>query len=253
MGVCEGVGVGASDPAPAVARRWADYLEWHPWLPLTWPSLPKSARHKLAEWRVKEAGVRVEVGADGTAPGPDLEDLKVEAPDLAPSIRVVEAARERAAHDAAWKALRAEAGVAGERPEAALEGVRGFLRAYPDSPHRPEAKALLGELASRLAERQDRQDRDELGLIRRGATLPEADLAELIRQAQEFLSRHPESRQAAEARKLQDELVVKLDERDIEKARQFSRQHPGRNFAARIARFQGYLEAHKGGGKFVRA
>ena len=241
-----------SDPAPAVARRWADYLEWHPWLPLTWPGLHRSARHKLAEWRVKEAGVRVAVGADGTSSGPDLEALKVEAPDLAPSIRVVEAARERAAHDAAWKALRAEAGVAGEHPEAALEGVRGFLKAYPDSSHRDEATALLGELGSRLAERQDRQDRDELGLIRRGATLPEADMSDLIRQAQEFLSRHPESRQAAGARKLQDELVVKLDERDIEKARQFSRQHPGRNFAARIARFQGYLEAHKGGGKFVR-
>ncbi len=243
---------GRALPAPAVAKGWADYLQWRPWLPWTWPSLYNRARHHLAEWRVKEAGVRLAVGAGGLTPGPDLDQWKMEAPDLAPSIRVVEAARDRAAHEAAWDALRAEIAGAGDRPDSARESVRGFLRAYPGSSHRAEAQLWFDQLGERLAERQDRQDRDDLALIRRASTLPDADLPDLIRQSQEFLARHPESRRAAEARTLQDALVSGLDARDIEKARQFSRQHPGRNFAARIARYQGYLDAHKAGGQFIR-
>jgi len=240
------------NPAPAVARRWAEVLAWHPALPLTWPGFHKSARHKLAEWRVKDAGLRVAVGADEPATRHDLATLKIEAPDLAPSIRAVELAREQVTHDRTWRGLRAEAQVSDDRPERQLVAIRSFLREYPDSPHRAEAIRLAAGLGSRLADRQARLDLDAVETIRRAATLPDADFAELIRQAQDFLTQHPESRQRADARHLQDELVARLDERDIEKARQFSKQHPGRNFAARIARYQGYLEAHRSGGRAVR-
>ncbi len=239
-------------PAPAVARRWADFLAWHPSLPLTFPARSETARRKLAEWRIKDAKVRVEVGAEDAGPKVDLTALKVENPDLAAEIRQVEDARERSRHDQSWRGLQAEATLADDRPEEQLAAVRSFLRQYPASPHRGQAITLATGLVSRLADRRAQHDLESVESIRRAATLPDAALPDLIQQAQDFLAKNPESRQREPARRLQDQLVRKLDERDIEKARQFSLQHPGRNFAPRIARYQSYLEAHKDGGLFVR-
>ena len=44
--------------------------------------------------------------------------------------------------------------------------------------------------------------------------------------------------------------LTRLDEHDIDQARDFSRQNPTR-FAARIERFQNYLKNHEAGGRFV--
>ncbi len=95
--------------APAIARRWADLLEWHPSLGVFWPSLERQARSKKAEWLVKAAGVQV---ANGTA-APDLPSrlggLKDQAPRLTPAIREVEQAQELARHDSRWKEVEGEA------------------------------------------------------------------------------------------------------------------------------------------------
>ena len=44
--------------------------------------------------------------------------------------------------------------------------------------------------------------------------------------------------------------MARLDERDIERARLYSRQYPN-HFATRIERFQDYLKAHQAGGRFI--
>jgi hypothetical protein len=46
------------------------------------------------------------------------------------------------------------------------------------------------------------------------------------------------------------EYVRRLDERDINRARQYSRQYPT-NFATRIEKYQDYLKAHQSGGRFI--
>ncbi len=115
--------------APAVARRWSDLLEWHPSLPVFWPSLAQQARLKKAEWQVKAADIQV---ANGTAPA-DLDrrlaQLKDQAPQLAPAIRKVEAAQEEVRHDERWKAVQAEAlSLAAHRRSGAAAG---FDRCIP--------------------------------------------------------------------------------------------------------------------------
>ena len=47
-----------------------------------------------------------------------------------------------------------------------------------------------------------------------------------------------------------DDYVHKIDDRDIERARDYSRRYPT-SFATRIERFQDYLKSHQAGGQFI--
>ena len=81
--------------------------------------------------------------------------------------------------------------------------------------------------------------------------MPNADLADLIERARQFLAEH--AREPVAAPRSSDRLegyVHTLDERDIEQARDYSRQYPT-HFATRIERYQDYLKAHQAGGRFI--
>ena len=82
------------------------------------------------------------------------------------------------------------------------------------------------------------------------SNLPNANVPDLIEQARQFLVEHPESRLRPEADRLLDDLVKTLDDRDIEKARDFSRRSPT-EFAKRIDRYGDYLKAHANGGRHI--
>jgi hypothetical protein len=71
-----------------------------------------------------------------------------------------------------------------------------------------------------------------------------------VERAREFLTAHPESPVRSEVERRLDTYLHKLDEQDIDRARDYSRQYPTQ-FASRIERFQDYLKAHQAGGQFI--
>ncbi len=238
--------------APAIARRWADLLEWHPSLGLFWPSLERQARNKKSEWLVRAAGVQV---ANGTA-GPDLPrrlgGLKDQSPRLAPVIREVEQAQELVRHDRRWKEVEGEARslAAIDDPATSLAAIDGFLREFPHTPRRADALKLADGLRHELNARRFAQDRQFVEDLARSESLPNVSLADLIERSRQFLAEHADSPSRAEVQRRLDEYLRRLDEQDIARAREYSRQYPS-HFAARIERYQEYIKAHQSGGRFL--
>jgi len=243
---------GSDSAAPAVARRWSDLLEWHPSLPIFWPALDRQARLKKVEWMIKAADIQV---ANGTAPFdlPErLGQLKDQVPQYRPAIRKVEEAQEQLRHDERWKAVQGEALslTADDDPQAPLAAIDKFLREYPDTPHRAEALRLAQPLKNELAARRSAQERQILADLIRSESLPGASLTDQIERARQFLADHADSPVRADVQHRLDEYLKRLDERDIEQARDYSRRFPTQ-FATRIERYQEYLKAHQAGGYFI--
>src|SRR5262249_47641650 len=103
---------------------------------------------------------------------------------------------------------------------------------------------------SRVDSRVAGRERQVLDDLVRSGNLPNANLPDLIEQARQFLVEHPESRFRPEAERLLDDFVKTLDDRDIEKAREFSRRSPTES-AKRIDRYGEYLKAHARGGRYI--
>jgi hypothetical protein len=242
----------ADRAAPAIARRWSDLLEWHPSLGVFWPSLARQARLKKAEWLVKAADVQVANGTAAVDLPVRLGGLKDQAPQLVPAIRKVEEAQEQARHDQRWKAVLGEARslAALDDPASALAGLDTFLREFPDTPRRAEALKLAQTLKDELNARRFAQDRQFVDDLVRSESLPNVSLADQVERARQFLAEHPDSPSRLEVQRRLDAYLKRLDENDIEKARDYSRRFPS-SFAARIARYQDYLKAHQAGGRFI--
>jgi GTPase SAR1 family protein len=240
------------EAAPALARRWAELIEWHPSLPVFWPALGREARSKRDEWQVKAADVQV---ANGTAPadlGIQLDQLKDQAPRLTPAIRKVELAQENVRHDERWKTVRAEALslAALDDPLVPLASIDGFLRDYPETPRRAEAIALARTLKNELTVRRTAVERKFVEDLIRSESLPTVSLSDQIDRARRFLAEHPDSTAREDVQNRLEIYLHRLDEHDIDRAREYSRQNPTR-FAARIERYQDYLKAHQAGGRFI--
>jgi GTPase SAR1 family protein len=238
--------------APAVARRWSELLERHPSLPTFWPGLARQARLKQAEWQVKAAGVQV---ANGTAPrdlGSRLDQLKDQTPQLAPAIRKVEAAQEVVRHDERWRAVQAEAQslVAIDDPATPLATIDAFLHSYPDTPRRAEALALARALKTELATKRTAAERRIVDDLIHAESMPNVSLTDQIERARQFLADHPESTIRPEVQRHLEGYLERLDDRDIDRARDYSRHYPTQ-FAARIERYEEYLKQHQTGGRFI--
>ena len=244
--------IGGEAAPPAVARRWTEVLEWHPSLPLFWPALGREARQKRDEWQVKAAGVQV---ANGTAPADlitRLGQLKDQAPHLTPAIRQVEAAQAQTRHDERWKRVQAEARslAALDDQTAPLATIDAFLHEYPETPRRADALALARSLKDDLAQRRTALERQFVDDLIRSETMPTVSLTDKIDRARQFLADHPESTVREQVNSRLEMYLKRLDEHDIDQARDFSHTSPTR-FASRIERFQDYLKAHETGGRFV--
>jgi hypothetical protein len=240
------------NPAPVVARQWSTFLAGHPSLPLFFPSLARQARLRRAEWTVKAADVQLATGAAVPDLEARLEGVKEQAPQLAPAIRRVEQAREQARHEERWKEVHASAlsltGI--DDPEKPLAQLDRFLMEFPDTPRRAEVLALARTLKAELASRRAGLERKLVDDLIRSESLPGSSPVDLIEKARQFLAEHPESALRSEVQARLDEYVKKLDDRDIERARDYSRRYP-MNFAARIERFGDYLKSHQTGGRFI--
>jgi hypothetical protein len=242
----------SANPPPLVARRWSELLRWHPTLPVFWPSLAREARLRQAEWTVRTADVRLAAGIAEADLDARLEGLKDQAPQLVPAIRRVEEARQRIRHDERWKEVYAEARslAALDDPERPWAKIDAFLREFPETPRRVEALELAQGLKRLLLERRSAAERRIVDDLAQAGSLPGASYPDLIARARRFLADHPESPYRDEAQRIVETYLARLDEQDIERAREFSRRHPAQ-FAARIERYQDYLKAHVSGGRFL--
>ncbi|WP_165226864.1 GTPase domain-containing protein [Aquisphaera insulae] len=242
----------AGNSPPSIARRWTELVAAHPSLPFFFPALARQAELRKAEWAVKAADTQVAVG---TAPADlerHLEGIKEQAPQLAPAIRKVEEAREQSRHEVRWKDVRAGALslAAIDEPEGPLAELDAFLREFPDTAHRAEVMELAKTLKDQVAARRTAVERRLVDDLARSESLPNASFPDLIEKARQFLADHPDSSYQGEVQAKLDGYVKKLDERDIERARDYSRRYPT-NFATRIERFQDYLKSHQAGGLYL--
>ncbi len=246
-GYREALAFEADHAATQVEARWDGLIARHPTLPYFWPDKALRAQERLAEWRVKAAGDRVAAGTARADLPERLRALQEERPGLATEIAKVEKTHEQARHDARWREVKAEAVASADRPDAIDLALRGFLREFPDSPHRTEADALLQANKARVDERQSTVERRIVDELARSATLPSPDYTDLIEQTRGFLRDHPESLHRAEAERLLAGFVKTVDDRQFERARQFSRDFPT-SYQARIEKYQDYLKSHESGG-----
>ncbi|MBV8486951.1 MAG: hypothetical protein JO161_01610, partial [Planctomycetaceae bacterium] len=240
------------NPAPLIARNWSKLMTSHPLLPFFWPSLARTARVKTHEWTVKTADAELASGTQVPDLSAKLAGIRDEAPQLAPAIRKIEKASEQVRHDERWKVVHAEARslAALDEPEKPLSQIDAFLREFPDTPRRGEALALARTLKDELTARQSAAQRKIFDDLVRSESLPGASLPDLMEKARQFLADHPESPYRLEVQSRLDDYARKLDERDIQRAREYSSLNPT-NFAARIQRFQDYLKEHQAGGRFL--
>src|SRR5262249_3136142 len=216
----------ASQPAPAVARRWADLLTWHPSMPLFWPSWAREAHRKQDEWAVQAAAVQVAVGTAGPELHDRLTRLKDQAPELATAIRRVEAEQDRIRHEETWKRVRAGALVPTADPERSLDALAAFLRDDPDSSHPDDALALMSTLQGQVTARRSAADREFADELDLAETVPSTDLRDLIDRARTFLAEHSQSSWRGEVERRLGSYIQRLDDRDIDRAREYSRTSP---------------------------
>jgi len=137
-------------------------------------------------------------------------------------------------------------------PDADLEALgqqfRDFCAEYPDV-KAGDQQALAARIRSRrseLAARRARRAYDDLATAEQGTS----DLASLVGQADRYLRDYPGSAQEKEVRRRRASYLLRLDERDIESARDYSARKP-HDFAGRRAHYQRYLDRHPAGGTFT--
>jgi hypothetical protein len=138
-------------------------------------------------------------------------------------------------------------------PEADAEALWQQLRQV--QAQHPEADAaVLDELHTALQARRSEQlarQAQRAFLDLEATEQRTSDLPTLILEADQFLRTYAGSAPEAAVRRRRAAYVLRLDERDIEAARDYSAREP-LQFAARRAHFQRYLDKHPGGGAFTQ-
>lgn len=230
-------------------EAWKSLLGRHPHLAWYWPSKARAAGEKLAEWQLKEEEFRVAAGRPEADPSL-LERLKEKSPDRLEAIAKVEQARDKLRHDERWKDLTADALIPGADPAKQLAALRTFLRDFPQTEHRADAIQLATDLQKRVEEGVTRTQRQQIEDLRRAATIPGADLSELIERTERFLATNPESPLRSQVEALTEEFAARLDDQDFRKALEYSKRYPT-HYSTRLEKFQSYLQAHQAGGKHL--
>jgi GTPase SAR1 family protein len=236
--------------APEIALRWTEMRSWHPTLGMFFPRMEADARARSARWAVAAAEQKVQLGTASENVKQELAALKDTAPELADAIAKVEAADDLRRHDDAWKRLAADAAIPGEDIRKLRDRVVEFLRTHPDSANREQATSLLVSLSEKIARETTDRDRKRIENLALASRMPKADLQDVLRQARAFLDQNPESDVRRELEVFVADVAARIDDRDIEAARDYSRKYPT-NFATRLERYQDYLKTHASGGKFL--
>ncbi|RUL88486.1 TRAFAC clade GTPase domain-containing protein [Tautonia sociabilis] len=239
-------------PPPEVARRWEEFLAWHPTQPLFWPDESRIARTRRDEARVASAKLRAEVGTvEPDELRGELAALKETAPDHLPAIEEAESAIRRREAERRWQEIRAEALLPSKPAEDRLEMIQQFLRDDPDTPFADQAVELASLIRKELDEQTARRDREVVDAWLVDARLPDPDYLDLIERARTFLEARPDSPRAEEVRGLIDDWLERLDRRDFDRAVAFEEASPQHGFEEQIRRYRDYLHDHAEGGLYV--
>ncbi|MBL8800206.1 MAG: GTPase domain-containing protein [Planctomycetia bacterium] len=197
---------------PALAlQHWEDYRVWHPTRQLTGVS------HTEQEDAV-------------------IADLNRQLRDRQRDARLAELRRQAADPDA--------------NPEAGWQLFQEFRALHPEVDVDGDLEALRAAMKARRDEQFNRRAYQSLDELRRAAEGFE-DLPALLQRADGFLAEFAESKFAAEARQHRSYFAQRLDERDIQTARDYSTKQP-LNFQTRREHYQRYLEKHPVSGAFVQ-
>jgi hypothetical protein len=132
-------------------------------------------------------------------------------------------------------------------PEAAWQQFREFREQYPETEPADldTVRTALKERCDQQAAHRARRAFDELETAERQA----ADLPDLITRANRFLRDFPGSAEETEVLRRREAYLLRLDERDIQAARDYSARQP-LNFQTRREHYQNYLAKHPSGGAF---
>lgn len=237
---------------PEIARRWEQFLTWHPFQPVFWPEESRKARLRLDEVRVEVARLRAEVGTGSQEElRAELEELKERSPRQIVAIKEAESNLRRREADQRWQEIRAEALVPSRPPEDRLVMIQQFLRDDPETPYADQAVELSNLIRKELDEQASRRDREVVDSWLVDARLPDPDYLDLIERARTFLEARPESHRAGEVRLLIDDWVSRLDRRDFDRAAAFESDSPRQGFDEQIRRYREYLRDHSDGGVHV--
>jgi hypothetical protein len=189
---------------PAAAlARWQAYQEWHPTRALFQPGATRDE-----EGRLRELG--------GQARKQECD------------VRLGELRRGAADPDA--------------DPEGVWARFQAFRADYPEMDVGGDLQALRTAVKARRdvqVARKAQQAYDEL--VSREQT--SGDLPVLLALGDRFLREHAGAPQEADVRRRRDAYLLRLDERDIEAARNYSAREP-LNFQTRRERYQHYLDRH---------
>jgi hypothetical protein len=199
------------DEPAAALSRWQSYRTWHPTRNLLRPAAAYAEVQHLRELERNARQRRCEER---------LTELRRGAADPDGNPETV------------WQEYEAfheqfpEVSVAGD-----LEQLRATIKVRRDEQVRQKARLAYDELA-RTEQRT-------------------ADLSALVARADAFLRDYPGSEHESAVRHLRDACVLRLDERDIALARDYSARHP-LNFHTRSDYYRQYLDKHPAGGAFTR-
>lgn len=223
---------------------------WHPTMGLFFPKMEEDARARSALWAVASAAQKVNLGTASADVKQELALLKDKSPELAPAIAKVEAAQNKRNHDELWKQIKAEVAIPGEDPQKIRDKVVELLKVYPESPNRDEATDYLLKLSDQISKVATDRDRKRVENLALAARMPKADMHDVLRQARLFLDQNPDTGLRADLEGLVTDVTGRIDDRDIETARDYTRKYPT-NFSTRLERYQDYLKSHASGGKYL--
>lgn len=144
--------------------------------------------------------------------------------------------------------LRRQAADPDADPLALWQGFQEFKATYPELNVAGDLDILRAAVKARRDQEQtQRAQRAYDDLARAGQR--SADLSGLVVLTDRFLRDHPGSPLDADVRKLRGAALLRLDEQDIQAARDYSARQP-LNFQTRRELYQRYLDRHPGGSTF---
>jgi hypothetical protein len=196
----------SSDDLVSVRRRWTEYQTWHP------------TRHWLRP-------------AAAQAEADHLRELDQKIRDREIAERLAEVRRRATDPD--------------ENPENVWALFKNFQNDFPDQDVDQAVQDFRDTLRQRRDDERARRAQDAFDeLVRAEArtTIPEQ-----LARAEKYLKEHgPDSVRAADVRKRIQGYLARIDEHDMELARDYSARQPF-NFYTRRERFQEYLQKHPDG------
>jgi hypothetical protein len=140
--------------------------------------------------------------------------------------------------------LTRQAAEADADPEALWRLYRNLQDDFADQAPDDAQKSLREAIRARRDAARERAARGALADLEYAET--QADLSALIAQADRFLREHGDTKLAEQVRRRRQKYVQRLDERDIEAARDYSAREP-LSFHTRRERYRQYLERHPEG------